>query len=507
MSLLELGGTKYPIPAGEVVLGSDASCAIRITGPGILARHALLQGQPDGAVVIRKASLAAEVLINGVRLGAEPTPLLHGDKVEAGGQELTFVDERRSGSTQFVQALAPAPGAGDAGGSPPGRTGAKPAAVGTTGGRVVSLTDGREYVISGAALVFGREAGCDVVVAGKDVSRRHGEIVPTPKGYLLVDSSTNGTFVNEERIQGQRILARADVIRIGEEQFRFYADVAPAAGTSPPLGGPAASAPRAAPPPTGAPPPVAPPPGAGERLKHTMHGVGAPPPTPAPPGGPAGGVTPGGPAGQGGPFANFLIRSGALKGQRLSIKTPHANIGRADYNDLVIPDPSVSTSHAKLQRREGVWVLVDLDSTNGTFVDGERIKGEAPLAPGALVRFGDVQLLFEPRDDALAVAKGGGTQLIKDFQPAAPPPPPVPPAPPKAPAPPRPAPPPARPGAPQPAPKPAAKPGAKPGAKPAPKRPGTPAAPEKKGKGCGGSAAALLLAGAGLIALVHRLLA
>src|SRR5260370_365236 len=513
MSLLELAGTRYPIPVGEVVRGSGPSCEIRITGPGILGRHAVVQGEADGAVVIRKASPAAEVLISGVGLGAEPTPLLHGDKVEAGGQELTFVDERRSGSTQFVQALTPAPGAPEAAGPATGRGGAKPAAVGTTGGRVVSLTDGREYVITGVSLVFGREAGCDVVVAVKDVSRRHGEIVPTPKGYLLVDSSTNGTFVNEERIQGQRILARADVIRIGEEQFRFYADVAPAAGTPPPLGGPDAGAPRAAPPPAGAPPPVAPPPGAGERLKHTMHGVGAPPPTPAPPGGPAGGVTPGGPAGQGGPFANFLVRSGALKGQRLQVKTPVANVGRADYNDLVIPDPSVSTSHAKLQRREGVWVLVDLESTNGTFVDGERIKGDGPLAPGAMVRFGDVQLVFEPTDDALGVDKGGGTQVLKTPHsvtpgppgapggPAAPAPPsgsPViparPPSPPGA----RPAPAPGSPGV-KPAPAaPRPQPPGRPGGEPAPKRPvHQRPPPPKKGKGCGASSAVVLLAVAG----------
>src|SRR6266496_4580201 len=105
MSLLELGEKKFTIPVGEVILGSDAGCAIPLVGAGILPRHALLQGQADGQVVIRKASPAADVLINGVRLGAEPTPLLHGDKVEVGGQELTFVDERRSGSTQYVQAV------------------------------------------------------------------------------------------------------------------------------------------------------------------------------------------------------------------------------------------------------------------------------------------------------------------------------------------------------------------------------------------------------------------
>src|SRR5436309_9404307 len=251
MPLLELGDRKFSLPVGEVALGSDAACAIPLTGAGVLPLHAMLQGQPDGQVVIRKATPAAEVLINGVRLGAEPTPLLHGDKVELGGHELTFVDERRSGITKYVQALPQKEGTGKGGGA------AKPAAVGTTGGRRVSLTDGREYVITGASLVFGREAGSDVVVVGKDVSRRHAEIVQTPRGYLLVDSSTNGSFVNEERVEGQRILARADVIRIGEEQFRFYADAAPAAGPPPPPPpppGPAASAPPAAPPPPPTPP-------------------------------------------------------------------------------------------------------------------------------------------------------------------------------------------------------------------------------------------------------------
>jgi pSer/pThr/pTyr-binding forkhead associated (FHA) protein len=395
MSLLELGGNKFTIPVGEVVLGSDAGCAISLSGAGVLPRHAVLQGQADGQVVIRKASPSADVLINGVRLGAEPTPLLHGDKVEVGDHELTFVDERRSGSTQYVQALSVPQETG--GGQP--RPGGKPAGIGTSGGRVVSLTDGREYVITGASLVFGREAGCDVVVAGKDVSRRHAEIVQTPRGYVMVDSSTNGTFVNEEQVQGQRILARSDVIRIGEEQFRFYADAAPLAASSAPQGGPAVSP---------------------EQLKHTLHGMES--------------VAPARPPGA--TLASFLVRSGGLMGQRLPVKTPVVNLGRADYNDIVIPDPSISTSHAKLQRREGVWMLVDLDSTNGTFVEGEQVRGEAPLGPGAMVRLGDVQLLFEPADEQRGVLKGGGTQVLRTPHSSAPPAPP-PSAPPPPPPPPR----------------------------------------------------------------------
>src|SRR5436190_1719468 len=427
MSLLELGGRKFTIPVGEVAVGGDAACAIPLAGAGVLPGHALFQGQPDGQVVIRKAAPAADVLINGVRLGAEPTPLLHGDKVEVGGHELTFVDERRSGSTQFIQKL-PMPEA--QAGAPAARGPGKPGVATNTGGRVVSLTDGREYVITAATIVFGREAGSDIVVGGKDVSRRHAEIMQTPRGYVLVDSSTNGTFVNEERVQGQRVLQRADVIRMGDESFRFYADVVPAAVPGPEPGLAAAAAPPAA---------------------------AAP--------------------------ASLLVKSGSLKNQRFPVRTPVFNIGRADYNDIVLPDPSVSTAHAKLQRREGVWVVVDLDSTNGTFVDGERVKGESPLAPGALLRLGDMQLVFEPSDDALAVARGGGTQVMKGAAPPSAP----------APSPPSPLPPPPRPRP------------------PARGRPGSrsPAAqaPEQRGKGCRKGAAAVLLAAAGLTALLYRLLA
>ena len=469
MALLELGGRKFTLPQGEMLLGADPTCAIPLSGPGVLPRHAKLKGLPDGQVVITKAVPEAEVLINGVRLGAEPTPLLHGDKVEVAGQALTFVDERRSGSTQYVQAMS----------VPQAMERAKAEAKGgkvtvNTGGRVVSLTDGREYAIAGTSLVFGRDASCDVVVSGKDVSRRHAEIMQTPKGYLLVDSSTNGTSVNDTRIEGQRLLARADIITIGEEKFRFYADTAAPPPSAPPPAhpqpGPAASAPSAVPPP----------PPKGERLRETVHGV------------------PAAPRPSGALLASFLVRGGALKGQRLGVKTPVVNIGRADYNDLVLPDESVSTTHAKLQRREGVWVLVDLDSTNGTFVDGDQVKGEAPLVPGATVRFGDVYLVFEPTDEGAEVAKGGGTRVIEQMV-MSPPPKPTPPT---KPAPAVPAPAPAKPVAAKPAaPKPAATKAAP--TKPAPTKPkAPPVAQQKKGKGCGGSAAVLLL---GIVGLAYWL--
>src|SRR2546422_6515622 len=141
MSLLELGGKRFTIPAGEVFLGSDAGCAIRLTGTGLLPRHAVLQGFADGQVVIRKAAPEADVTINGVRLGAEPTPLLHGDKVQVAGHELSFVDERPSGSTQDISAMkGPEPGAQSKAAAPSATV--RPATH--TAGPAARLTDCRQ---------------------------------------------------------------------------------------------------------------------------------------------------------------------------------------------------------------------------------------------------------------------------------------------------------------------------------------------------------------------------
>jgi pSer/pThr/pTyr-binding forkhead associated (FHA) protein len=521
MSYLEIGGRRHPVPMGEAAIACDSAKQILIGDVGQESPSAVLQGLPGGQVAIRRANPEDEILINGVRLGPQPTPLLHGDKIEIAGQELLFVDDRRSGSTQFIQAMDP-----DAGPEGLKAKGKGAAATSGTGGRLVSLTDGREYEIAEGSVLIGREAGCDVVISSKNVSRRHAEIVSTPKGYLVIDSSTNGTFVNGEKIKGQRVLSRADVIRCGDYEFRFYADARRSQPQAPVPAGPPTPAPGAQqrlqhtlhgfpaqPRPAAAEPavpkaPVEPtrprepaaPPGASFQLSDTMHGIppeekpprppsAEPPPTEPPPAPGAGqrlqdtllGIPltpkPGGaqplsreadrshlpsrpaqppeahekkdedlpaktsepealdpgPYPRTGeaevmespasgeraaphPLAVLTVRSGELKGRHFSIKVPVVNIGRADYNDIVIPDESVSTAHAKLQLREGVWVLVDQQSTNGSFVDGLRVADEMPLAPGALVRFGSVQTVFEPTDDSEDLHEGSATKVLQSLR-------------------------------------------------------------------------------------------
>ncbi len=377
MLSLELGGKRYPVTAGEITIGSEEGARVPLAGEGVAARHAIVQGWPDGSAAVRPIG-DAEVRVNGVRLGTDPIPLLHGDKLHVGDHEILVVDQKRAGSTQVFSAVALPSG--------PGLTGAPTRAMNS--GRVVSLTDGREYQIGDRSLVFGRDASSDVVVTGNDVSRRHAEIHPRPDGYVLIDTSVNGTFVRDERVAGELRLGRGDVIRMGTEEFRFYADVATAEPAAPSSEFPAV-----------------PPPGAEHRLNDTFFGVAAVESQETRP--PAAAT----------PLASILIRSGERKGERHQIRVPVANMGRADYNDVVIADPSVSTMHAKLQHRGGIWMLSDLGSTNGTFVDGELASGEVPLGPGATIRLGEVILLFDPVDNGSVEAVSGETRVLPPVEP------------------------------------------------------------------------------------------
>ena len=53
------------------------------------------------------------------------------------------------------------------------------------------------------------------------MSRGHAYLLRTPQGFLLVDSSLHGTYVNGERVQAQRLLADGDVVQVGDRSFRF----------------------------------------------------------------------------------------------------------------------------------------------------------------------------------------------------------------------------------------------------------------------------------------------
>ena len=387
MPYIQLDDKQFPLRSGEARIGGGAA---EIPLPGLGASSAVLAVLTSGAggeAVIRRAPDGAaegEVRVNGVRLGAEPIPLLHGDRIEAAGAELLFGDERGASSTQSLSASAVRSRLADGGAAGNGarKEGRRTAA---TGGRLVSLVDGREYAVPPGGITIGRDAGCDVVVPTGDVSRRHAVIAPGAHGYELRDTSTNGVFVNDERVPVVRVLGRGDVLQVGDAQFRFYADTAPvtdAPPITPPAGAPRAeSAPR----PVLAPASPSPEPQAAAPVATSAVRAPVAAPSAAERAADARPV-----------LATLeIINQGMLRGRKFAVRTPLAHIGRGAHNDVVIPDESVSDTHAKLQKREAGWYVVDMDSTNGTYVAGTRIAGEQRLVGTPDVRFGGVKMIFQ----------------------------------------------------------------------------------------------------------------
>ena len=373
MPYIQLRDRQYPLGKGQLRVGTSAHADVRV--PGVESETVQAIVNVDGAdqATLRRGSPSAVVKVNGVLLGIEPTPLIHGDKIEIGGVELLFGDDRAAGSTQYLG--VPRGGAG-------GTTPAPDKATAATGGRLVSLVDGREYPVGPGGVTIGRDASCEIVVPSTEVSRRHANISPSSTGYIITDLSTNGVLVNGERVPKTRTLGRGDMIRIGGEEFRFHADPLPRPGTPEPA--PARSHMNAT-------------------IAHPVARVApAPEPATAEPVHPAAvaEAAAGAAAGQGVARTRTaiatleILNEGVLKGKRFDIFAALTHVGRGPHNDIIVTDDSVSDSHAKIQKRETGWYVVDMGSTNGTYVGGRRITGERQLIGSPDIRFGGIKMIF-----------------------------------------------------------------------------------------------------------------
>ena len=74
---------------------------------------------------------------------------------------------------------------------------------------------------------------------------------------------------------------------------------------------------------------------------------------------------------------------------------PVTSLGRDLANTIVLPDAGASAEHALISVRDGHWWLEDLESTNGTFLNGVRLNAPTIIAPGDVIRVGHVQLKLE----------------------------------------------------------------------------------------------------------------
>jgi putative ABC transport system ATP-binding protein len=89
-------------------------------------------------------------------------------------------------------------------------------------------------------------------------------------------------------------------------------------------------------------------------------------------------------------------------GQRLPLTGEDLYIGRAPSNDIVIDEPTVMDRHARLLRFAEGWVLADLDSGDGTAVNGEPVTYPVVLAPGDNLRLGRLTMTFQPGSETVS---------------------------------------------------------------------------------------------------------
>ena len=96
------------------------------------------------------------------------------------------------------------------------------------------------------------------------------------------------------------------------------------------------------------------------------------------------------PAGRG--PSQLIVTEGSLQGTRIGLTGAPVLIGRADDSTLVLTDDYASTRHARITMQDGMWVVEDLGSTNGTYLGQRKLDGPVPMEVGVPLRIGKTVL-------------------------------------------------------------------------------------------------------------------
>jgi pSer/pThr/pTyr-binding forkhead associated (FHA) protein len=102
-------------------------------------------------------------------------------------------------------------------------------------------------------------------------------------------------------------------------------------------------------------------------------------------------------------MAKLVILNQGMTGRTHELNVDRTTIGRVDDNTLQIADPSVSSHHCEVQLHGSEILIRDLNSTNGSFINGEKIT-EKVLKPGQTLRLWQVELKLEAEGATAAAA-------------------------------------------------------------------------------------------------------
>ncbi len=96
-------------------------------------------------------------------------------------------------------------------------------------------------------------------------------------------------------------------------------------------------------------------------------------------------------SGRGAPHI-LLVTAGALAGTSIGLGDQQITIGRANDATLVLSDDYASSRHARLFPQDGQWIVEDLGSTNGTYLDRQKVTQPTPVPAGVPIRIGKTVL-------------------------------------------------------------------------------------------------------------------
>lgn len=219
---------------------------------------------------------------------------------------------------------------------------------------------GETISIEQAEFSIGREAGVDLQIDAPGISRRHARLTIQGSEAFLEDlGSTNGTFVNGEKVEKPRRLRNGDQIRLGKSVALAYQSFQP--GVSATMFESSVAQPgmtiaeRELPP-----------------IDATMIGE-----------------DPGIQRKSAAPQLAVAIAGGAT--QTYPLNQPRLSLGRADDNQIVVNSRIISRHHATLeQTKSGYQVVVLPEASNPIFVEGSPIEGPHPLKHGDILRIGSL---------------------------------------------------------------------------------------------------------------------
>lgn len=219
-------------------------------------------------------------------------------------------------------------------------------------------SDVRPILLTRELILIGRDPANDLALDDDRVSRYHAELCWENGRPWLVDlTSLNGTRINQLAVSGRSPLHDQDVIELGSHHYRFESratHLAPGAGEA----GDQDTAPGAEP-----------------ETRKTAGISGA--------------------FNSSGPTLSLMWSAGATAASVWTLKAPVTTIGRDASCGITLPDDSVSRVHAQITRQPKGYFVVDLESSNGVFLNGDLVTSPAQIIAGDVLRLGDAILTVQ----------------------------------------------------------------------------------------------------------------